>query len=101
MPLRGESSRDGDHSQVNLPIKPFLYTLDQIAQILDLTERNLKANYIHYDQRSISLPTHDKIVARNIAPADQKPEWRVAERELIRWMRRKGFYWHERGYISH
>jgi hypothetical protein len=101
VPNRGESKHDANHAQVNLPIKPFLYSLDQIATILDTSEQNVKQNYIHFSGRSINLPTHDQIVARNIAAPGAKPEWRVAERELIRWLRRKGFYWHERGYISH
>jgi len=39
------------------------------------------------------------MVARNIAPEGHKPEWRVSEVTLIRFMKFKGFKVYERGYV--
>jgi hypothetical protein len=85
---------------VGLPYRPFLYTVDQIAVLLDLDPKTVLANYLYFEGRSIGSRHKDLMVARNIAPRDQKPEWRVAERELVRWMRFKGFRYYERGVSS-
>lgn len=85
---------------VGLPPKPFLYTLDQIAFLLDLSEQQVKRSYIHYEGRSVGVCPRTHMVARNIAPPGERLEWRVAERELIKWMRFKGFRYYERGYAQ-
>ena len=85
---------------VGLPPKPFLYTLDQVAYLLSLDEQTLKNHYLHYEGRSVGAASRERIIARNIAPSGVKPEWRVAERELIRYMKFKGFRYYERGYIN-
>jgi hypothetical protein len=79
--------------KVGLPIRPFLYTLDQIANLLDIELVRLKAGWIHYRGRTIGRNTGDQMEAIDISPVGQgmKPEWRVSEQELIRWMKRKGF----------
>ena len=80
-----------------LPVKPFLYTLDQVAGLLQITEERLP---IHYAGRSVGARQRDKMLARNIAAAGERPDWRIAERELIRWARTKGFRFHERGHAQ-
>lgn len=91
-----QSSRD-----VGIPPRPFLWTLDQIATILSLETAALQASsYIYYEGRSIGLPSKQLMIARNIAPDDKKPEWRIAERELLRWMRVKGFKYYDTGFIK-
>lgn len=80
---------------VGLPAKPFLYTIDQIAALLSL-EHAAVTRSIFYEGRSVGARPKDKMLARNIDPADARPEWRVAETELIRWMRSKGFRFYER-----
>lgn len=85
---------------VGLPPKPFFYTIDQVAYLLSIEERSLRAHYLHYHGRSVGAPPRDKIVARNLSPAGIKPEWRIAERELVRYMKFKGLRYHERGYIN-
>src|SRR4051794_19182374 len=87
--------------RLGLPARPFLYTLDQIATILSLEEATVRKNYVHYEGRSIGVALRDQLIARNIAPADQKPEWRVAERELIRWMKQKGYKYYDAGTVTH
>lgn len=86
--------------RVGLPPKPFLYTLDQVSFLLDISQEQLKRAYLHYEGRSVGIAGKNKIIARNIAPAGEKPEWRIAEREFVRWLRFKGFRYHERGYID-
>ncbi len=74
-----------------LPIRSFLFTLDQVSTMLEIGTKSLKDGYIHFHGRSVGPRPLDKILARNLAEPGEKPEWRVAEQEFIRWMRRKGF----------
>lgn len=75
-------------SALRLPPRPFLYTLDQVADLLAVSN---VAPYIFYDGRSTGTPPKDKMLARNIAPSGDRPEWRIEEQELIRWFKRTGF----------
>ncbi len=97
-PKVGENIHPGARN-VGLPPRPFLYTLDQISTLLDLTQREVEMRYIFWDQRSVGMVPKDKMMARNIAPKDSKPDWRVAERELVRWMKHKGFRFYERSSV--
>lgn len=85
---------------MGLPPRPFLYTLDQIAQIVSLSTGTLARSYIFYAGRTTGLRSKNQMRARNIAAAEDKPEWRVAEEELIRWMKVKGYRYHERGWLE-
>lgn len=101
-----ENRTDAPQRPVNpekygLPPRPFLYTLDQISVLLDLPEQAMRTTHIHFEGRSIGVPTRDRLLARNIAAKDAPPDWRVAERELIRWLKNKGFKYYERGVITH
>ena len=87
--------------RIGLPYRPFLYTTDQIAVLLEVDEKKVKADYLYFEGRSIGVSHRGLMIARNIAPADQPPDWRVAERELIRWMKTKGFKYYERGVTSY
>lgn len=68
-------------------MRPFLFTLDQVAGLLSLSQGELENKYIHFWGRSEGrlLANGDRIKAVNIAPSDQAPEWRVSEEDLIRW----------------
>lgn len=85
---------------MGLPPRPFLYTIDQLSTVLSISVPALRRTYLFFENRSTGIRPPDRMLARNIAPADEKPEWRVAEGELIRWMRAKGFRYHERGWIE-
>lgn len=86
---------------VGLPIREFMYTTDQIAFMLEISEKNLKANYLFYEGRSVGVRPRDKLLAVDISPDDAaRPEWRIAERILRSWMRHKGWKIYERGYIQ-
>jgi hypothetical protein len=81
---------------VGLPERPFLYTLDQISAMIEVTVKNLKISYCYFEGRSTGMYHADMMRTHDIAPPKEKPDWRVEERELIRWMRRKGF----RAYVT-
>lgn len=84
---------------IGLPVRPFLYTLDQIATLLVLEEPSLLRS-IHFEGRTPGARHITKMVARNIAPTGESPEWRIAEREFVRWLRVKGFRFYERGWAT-
>lgn len=82
-----KANRD-DAGRRGLPYRPFLYTLDQVQDLLlvaDLTP------LLYYDRRSTGIHKAHQILTVNIMPDGQKPEWRVEEAELLRWMRNRGF----------
>jgi hypothetical protein len=84
---------------VGLPMKPFLYTLDQVSALLEVEIDALYKHYIYYQGRSTGGVRKDLLIAHNIAPHDLKPDWRVGEKELVRWLRRKGFRYYDRASI--
>lgn len=91
-----------DPAKVGLPPRPFLYTLDQLSVILNVDEPQLRTQYIYYEGRSTGVRSVRFLLARDINPDPTKnPDWRVAERELIRWMKVMGFKYYDRGAITH
>ncbi len=81
-----------ERQTVNLPVRPFLFTLDQIGTMLNITEERLKnGGYLFFQGRTPGVKSPDEILTLNIAIPNHRPEWRVEERELIRWLKRKGF----------
>ncbi|MGE0342519.1 MAG: hypothetical protein AB7O86_05585 [Porticoccaceae bacterium] len=76
---------------IGLPIRPFLYTLDQISTIIAVPVDSLIKRYIYFPYHTIGPHKRDFLMARNIAPVDSPPDWRVMESELIRWLRYRGF----------
>lgn len=77
--------------QFEMPPRIILYTLDQLATMLNVQLQTIKTSYIHYDRRSPGARPGDRMVARNIAPAGEKPDWRVTENEVIRYLKKRGF----------
>lgn len=84
-PLKGQAQT------VGIPIRAFLYTLDQISTMLAIPMPALTKRYIYFAGHTIGSHKADTILARNIAPVGEKPEWRVIEAELIRWLKHKRF----------
>lgn len=76
--------------RVDLPGRLFLYTIDQIATMIAVSDTSV-LHYCFLEGRSVGVPKKDRLLARNIAPVGQPPQWRVAERELIRWLKYKHF----------
>jgi hypothetical protein len=89
-----------DRKRLGLPARPFLYTLDQIASLLGVTEDYLKnpANgFCFFTGRTPGRPRPDEVRVVNLQPDPHRsPDWRVEERELIRWMKRRGFTYVDR-----
>lgn len=86
---------------LGLPIRPFMYTLDQIAFLLEVKEEYLKNNLLFFEGRSVGVCPKDKMLAIDISPDDApRPEWRVTEVHLKRWMRFKGWKIYDRGYVK-
>lgn len=75
--------------ELGLPERPFLYTLDQVATLLSVNVDHLKLTLIYWKNRSVGYHKKDMLMAVNIAPVGKRPDWRIAEEELIRWMRFK------------
>lgn len=82
---------------VGLPARVFLYTIDQLCVMLNVSEEQIKKSYLWYEGRSTGTKRRDLMVARNIAKPENTPDWRITEREFIRWMKFKGFKHYERG----
>lgn len=78
--------------QVGLPPITFLYTLDQIANMINVDLDLFRMRYVHYHMRSTGVKTPKQMYARNIALESDQPDWRVSQDELIRWLRFTGFH---------
>ena len=78
---------------VGLPVRPFLFTLDQVAGLLCLTQEDLEENYIYFWGRTNARYriSGDYVKAINIAPPDKPPVWRVSEEDLLQWLSRRGW----------
>lgn len=100
--LRGQSPNlPARPESVGLPPRPFLYTLDQISVILSISQAEVKTRYVYFEGRSTGPRNVRLLVARNINPdLNDRPDWRVAERELIRWMKVIGFKYYDAGVIT-
>ena len=87
-----------ERKQLGLPPRPFLYTLDQISVIVSVEQATLKRNgWLFFQGRQPGRPLPDELRCVNIASGiNDAPDWRVEERELIRWMKRKGFRYVDR-----
>lgn len=94
-----EEEQDADIQAVELPVRVFLYTLDQVAFVLGMAERHLKNNYVYFQGRTTGHNHSRFITARNIA-APTGVDWRVAETELVRWMKSKGFVFTRNGRVQ-
>ena len=86
--------------RVGLPPRVFLYTVDQLAVMLDLAEADIHRRLLFHEGRDIGRRKTDEMLARNIACRGDKPEWRVSEKEFIRWMKLKGFKYYDRGTVT-
>ena len=86
--------------RLGLPLRPFLYTVDQLSTMLELTEQTLHTSHLFHEGRDVGVRDRYHMIARNIAKPGDPPDWRVAEKELKRWLRLKGFKYYDRGTIT-
>lgn len=92
-------NRERSANSVGIPIRAFLFTLPQIAEMLAVTEASLKKGYLYFEDLNVGPSPKHKMIARNITPEGPSREWRVAERELIRWLKYCGFVVIDRNYV--
>jgi hypothetical protein len=83
--------------RIGLPPRIFMYTADQVASMLEVELKYVKSTLFFYDKREPGLTPKTKMRAINIAPEGETPEWRVTEREFIRYLRSRGLRFYERG----
>lgn len=81
----------GDAEKLGLPITSFLYTIDQICQLVGMDQEQALRTIFYFHNRSTGRQSQHTMLARDVAPPNDNPEWRVAEREFVRWLRLKGF----------
>jgi hypothetical protein len=79
-----------------LPPRPFLYTLDQVATLTGVTMDSLVTRHVFFEGRSTGVRSPERLCARSITPRTEKPDWRISESELARWLKRLGFKVYER-----
>lgn len=85
--LEGEKST----ARVGVPPLLFLFTIDQIASMLNISEKRVRESYLFYQGRSTGIMPRHQMRAVNIAPASEKADWRISNREFISWAKRMGF----------
>ena len=76
--------------KLNLPVRTFMYTIDQMAVVMSLREITVK-RYLHYDGRTFGPRRKDMIRVVNIALDGEAPVWRASETEFVRFLKYKGF----------
>lgn len=87
-----------EREKIGLPPRIFMFTADQIATMMELSDVYVKKTLLFYDKREPGLTPKTKMRAVNIAPEGERPEWRVTEREFIRYLRSRGVKFYDRGY---
>jgi hypothetical protein len=76
---------------LGLPPTPFMYTLDQLAHILQLSVDHLGKRHLYFKGRSMGQQKRHEMLAVNLAAPGDPPDWRVADHEFVEWCSRKGF----------
>lgn len=84
------AGQPADPQAVGLPPVIFLFTIDQIAGMLNVEVPTVMTTYLYFVGRSSGRKDTIQMDAINIAPEDQAPDWRVPQREFLRWCTRRG-----------
>lgn len=87
----GETSINQKLDKVGLPNVVFMFTIDQIAAMLNTSLDQVSNSYLFYQGRSTGIPKRSHMTAINIAPEDMKAEWRVSLEAFRSWLSRMGF----------
>ncbi len=82
---------DNSPESVGLPPITFLYTLDQVASMVNMDLETFTLTYVWYHNRSTGVRYPRNMVARNLAEPHETPDWRIAQAEFIRWLKYMGF----------
>ena len=73
-----------------LPRRPFFYTLDQVAEMLNLTVKDLTGSYVWKVGLEVGPWRPRYLRAAQLGGAGG--EWRIGEEELLRWLRYTNLY---------
>jgi hypothetical protein len=84
------SGKPTDQTVIGLPPIIFMFTIDQIASMLNIDERTVMTTYLYYVGRSTGRKATHQMDTINIAPEERDPEWRVPTKEFLRWCTRRG-----------
>lgn len=77
--------------RIAMPVRVFLYTVDQVSAILNIDEEDLMARYLYFTGLSTGI-AGKRMTARNVEiDPDLPPRWRVAESEVLRYLRARGY----------
>lgn len=74
-----------------LPLITFLYTLEQIAAMINVSMHDVQYKYIYYHLRSTGRKSRHQMLACNIAADSDDPEWRVSHQDFLRWLKSNGW----------
>lgn len=91
-------SQPRDAEKLGLPPTPFFYTVDQVAGLLQISEQKIRDKLLFYMGRSTGIPPKSKLVATNMMPEGETPEWRILDKHLVRYLRFKGIRFQSMGY---
>lgn len=75
---------------IDLPPKPFLYTIDQVATLISVPMNGIKKHLFYRGVDTGRSPGHLMRAIDISNPEDAFHDWRVEEAELVRWMRKRG-----------
>lgn len=89
--MSGDTSASHKLEKVGLPALVFMFTIDQIASMLNVSEDTVKLVYLYYQGRTSGLKKRHHMLAINIAAEDQQAVWRISLEEYRRWLSRMGF----------
>lgn len=91
-------ARPREADKVGLPPTPFFYTIEQVATLLQVKVDTVEKRLLFYQGRSVGVPPKTKLVATNLMPEGETPEWRILDKHLIRYLRFKGIRFQSMGY---
>jgi hypothetical protein len=91
------SSLGGEKGMVRLPILIFLFTLDQMAGMLNMPLADFKVKHVYFHMRNTGRKLPHQMTARNIAPDGDTADWRIAHEEFRRWLLANGYRVHYGG----
>lgn len=77
-------------ARIVMPLREFLFTLDQIAAMLNINEADLARHYLYFDGVSTGS-RQGRMRARDICPDGNRRDWRVGESQFRAFLRARGF----------
>lgn len=77
-------------ARIQLPLVQFLFTLDQVAMLLNITETDLAQRYLFFEGVSTGI-SRGRMRARDISPTPDRRDWRVGYSEFRLFLTTKGY----------